>query len=179
MPHLPTKLTGFTLLELMITSLLGALLLMGATAMFGLFMRNSNSTAVRKQINQEGQQVMAMIEFNLRNAQRITGCFNSLTGPALSGSSTRFVRFISKDGADTVFERATTSPAYLQISPDGGTNYHRLHSGFVVAGGGFTCNATSNISTVGVSFTLTYDKVTPSVSQSFQNTIEVRNTLIR
>lgn len=178
MRHLPVRSAGFTLLELMITSLLGALLLMGATAMFGLFMRNSSATNIRKQINQEGQQVLSVIEFNLRNARTVSGCSTS-TASSLAGTVTGgqqpTVRFTNKDGIDTIYERST----HIRLTQQGvgtfGSTFNALHSGFVVSTGGFSCSPTSTPSTVAISFTLT----SGGVSQTFSSTVQIRNVTIR
>lgn len=162
MRHLPTKPAGFTLLELMITSLLGALLLMGGTAMFGLFMRNSSTSAIRTQINQEGQHILGVIEHRLRNAQSVTSC------------SSTSVTFIDQLGKTVVIARQTSpAPALIKLSYDGAA-YTPLHSNFAVNSSSvFTCDTGSQ--TVTVTFVL----ASGTITQTFTNTVQVRSATIR
>lgn len=168
MHHQPTSQTissrqpGFTLLELMITTMLGALLLLGATAMFGLFMTNNSKTNIRRQINSEGQQVMSVIEYNLRNARSITTC-----GP----TSVVFKQF---DDQTVTIQRNTTSPAFMQRQVGAGT-FSNLHSQFAVASGGANFSCPAGNQTVTIDFTLAGG----GASQTFRSTVEVRNVTLR
>lgn len=163
MRHLPVRSAGFTLLELMITSLLGALLLMGATAMFGLFMRNSSATAIRKQINQEGQQVMSYMEYHLRNAQSV-----SCAGGVVS--------FVDQEGNAKQFRRDATS-SFMSVNPGNGV-FYRLHTNFATNNTSALTCAASGANSVNISFTL-QSNTTPVVEQVFSNTVQVRNAAIR
>jgi len=178
MSRLP-KQPGFTLLELLITSLLGAMLLMGATAMFGLFMRNSSFTNIRKQINLEGQQILSVLEYNLRNARSVTGCNDVITtetGP--------YVRFTDNMGRDVVIYRrreTASDPYYMYISVGGLTGTFRpLHSNFAVASTTmpFTCKPAQNANYVTINFSLDASG-TGVPAQNFQSTVQIRNTTIR
>ena len=63
------RLDGFSLLELMIATVLGAMLLMTASTMFMVFMTGSASTNARRQVSAEGQQLLGTIQFHARNAR--------------------------------------------------------------------------------------------------------------
>jgi prepilin-type N-terminal cleavage/methylation domain-containing protein len=62
------KLSGFSLLELMVATVLGAMLLLTASAMFMTFMIGNASTNVRRQMSAEGTQMLGTLEYHIRNA---------------------------------------------------------------------------------------------------------------
>lgn len=149
---------------------------MGATAMFGLFMRNTSFTNIRKQINLEGQQILSVIEYNLRNARVVASC------------TTSAVSFTDGSGNDVVISRIDPpteagTREYMHIlvsSPTvAGTN-RPLHSNFAMAGSGsiFTCAPATNANTVVINFSLEATGTGVPV-QNFQSTVQIRNATIR
>lgn len=165
MPQQPAKATGFTLLELLITTLLGAMLLLGGTAMFGLFLRNSSATNVRKQINQEGKHIMGWLEYNLRNAQNVN-C------PA-----SNVITFKNQRGQDW---RVQQSGDLIEVDPPAtGTTFYRLHTAFsvVATGATFACDTATNARLVTINFTLR--DATSTITQQFRTDVQVRNAALR
>lgn len=156
------KQAGFTLLELMITTILGALLLLGASSMFLVFISGNATTNVRRQINQEGQQIISTMEFRLRNAKEVINC----------------------SGANTTIEYKDIENVARELKLEGGifiADASALHSVFVASSDSqpFTCiqDPTTGKQKVTISFTLT--KAGTSLSQVFFTNVEVRNTGLR
>ena len=63
------SLPGFTLLELMISTVLGSILLLTATALFMTFMIGNANTNARRQMSAEGIQMLGTLEYHIRNAK--------------------------------------------------------------------------------------------------------------
>jgi len=68
---------GFTLLELLITTVLSAMLLLGTSSLFMTFMLGSARTNIQRQISAEGQQIIGTLEFQIRNAKSVDTCTNT------------------------------------------------------------------------------------------------------
>lgn len=162
-----TRQPGFTLLELMITTILSAFLLLGASAMFMVFVSGNANTNIRRQINLEGQQVMSTIEYKLRNAKRVTDC---------GRSDQSSITFLDIAGEEHSFEVAG---GFISIQT--GADVQPLHSVFVTnSGTPFSCIEDPTSGKQQVSVTYTLEKAgSSSLNQTFKNTIDVRNTGLR
>lgn len=156
------KQAGFTLLELMITTFLGALLLLGASSMFLVFISGNATTNVRRQINQEGQQIISTMEFRLRNAKEVTNC----------------------TGANTIIAYKDIENVAHELKLAGGVfiaDDSALHSIFVASSdvAPFTCSQDSSTGKQKVTISFTLTKAGTSLSQDFSTNVEVRNTGLR
>lgn len=66
------RLPGFTLLELMIATVLGSILLLTASALFMTFMIGNANTNARRQLSAEGLQMLGTLEYHIRSAKSAT-----------------------------------------------------------------------------------------------------------
>jgi len=105
-----TKKSGFTLIEVLSSTAILSILLIGAVTVFTTSLLSQSKARVRRVIKLEGEQIISTIEFELKNAQSITNC----VGPADTLSYTRagdpdnLVRTIAfASGAISLTEAAT------------------------------------------------------------------------
>ncbi len=168
MSKIPSSLPGFTLLELLIATVLGSILLLSATALFMTFMIGNANTNARRQMSAEGIQMLGTLEYHIRNAKSATCAGQTLTLQKLD----------SITEAEACFTRLTPSdPLILNFNKSGACANNPLHSNFVVTSdSSFTCAKDSNgKTTVTVKFTLGTSE-DASITEQFSRIIQLRNS---
>ena len=171
MSKIRSSLPGFTLLELLIATVLGSILLLSATALFMTFMIGNANTNARRQMSAEGIQMLGTLEYHIRNAKSATcgGGNQTLTLDKLDGSQAP---------ANACFTRLSPSdPLILHFNKSGACANNALHSNFVItSGSSFTCAQDSNgKTTVTVKFTLGTSE-DASITETFSRIIQLRNS---
>jgi prepilin-type N-terminal cleavage/methylation domain-containing protein len=159
------RLPGFTLLELMISTVLGSILLLTASALFMTFMIGNANTNARRQMSAEGTQMLGTLEFHIRNA-KTADCSVSNT-----------LKLTKLDGT---FAQACVSgaPLALNFSSTTATCGTPLNSNFVILAGTnpFTCASTGNgKTTVLIKFTLSTSEG-GGITETFSRIVQLRNS---
>lgn len=102
MQRLPRKSfqAGFTLIELMVTTVITTILLLTASTILMTFFLTNSRTAVRRQIKTEGARALDRIEFVARAAQDCTDT------NGVSNTTGSDITFTNTDGTTTEFKTA-------------------------------------------------------------------------
>lgn len=163
--QIKTKQTGFTLVELLITTALTVLLMLTITTMFMTFLIGNSKTNIRKTVKEEGLHALNQMEFIIRNARNYDASFQTCT----SGLST--IRVVGLDGGLTTYSDTGGKIA---------SNSSRLTSDAVTLSGlNFDCSGDVGNRQVKITFMLTKAAPTLSadsnISESFESTINMRN----
>jgi prepilin-type N-terminal cleavage/methylation domain-containing protein len=160
------RLPGFSLLELMIATVLGSMLLMTAAAMFMTFMVGNASTNARRQLSAEGKQVMSTIEYHLRNARAAT-CTNDKTIVITTVDSKS--KSICVSGEYIYFD--ASSAACTQPN-------NQLNSNFVIVpdASRFTCTThTNGKTTININLGMSV-RTNSTIQETFSSIIILRNS---
>lgn len=159
------KVPAFTLLELLIATVLGSILLLTASALFMTFMIGNANTNARRQMSAEGVQMLGTLEFHIRNAKSAVCSGSTLTLTRLDNSQ-----------ASACF---SGSPIKLNFNSTSATcSTNPLNSNFVLVAGSssFSCTAAANgKQTVQVNFTLSTTEG-GGITESFSRIIQLRNS---
>lgn len=169
MSKISSSLPGFTLLELLIATVLGSILLLSATALFMTFMIGNANTNARRQMSAEGIQMLGTLEYHIRNAKSAT-----------CGGGNQTLTLVKLDNTQSNACFALTPPEnamMLNFNKSGACANNALHSNFVVtSGSSFTCAQDSNgKTTVTVKFNLGTSE-DASITESFSRIIQLRNS---
>lgn len=166
------QLAGFTLLELMIATVLGAMLLLTASTLFMTFMIGNANTNARRQLSAEGIQMLGTLEYHIRNAKSAVCAGNNLTLTKLDGTS-----------AQACF--SDLNPIKLNFNSNGSCGSNPLNADSVISqtqtaplvfAPYFTCiQAANGKQTVEIQFTLkTSDD--SSITAPFSTIVQLRNS---
>jgi len=177
---------GFTLLELMIATVLGSILLLSASAMFMTMMIGNATTNARRQMSAEGTQMLGTLEYHIRNAKSAvvgsvagdgtcignTGTYltlSNLQGPPMSACFTKSPPGTNIDKLS--FDR--TSATCINLVEN------KLNSTFVVIKDPtpkFTCTKAANgKQTIKIDFTLGTSE-DASITAPFSSIVQLRNS---
>ncbi len=167
-PGVAKKIGGFTLIELVVSAVLGAIILMSAATLFGAYMKGSSSTNMRRQVSQEGTFILNTMEREIRNAKGAT--VNSACDGKWKINGTLTIE--DEKGIDVIFKISGTN-----ITRNGAL----LNSGNVILTSAtplrFKCTSISGKQQVDIEFTLKPSTVSgDEQSQTFKSTVSVRNT---
>lgn len=157
--------TGFTLVELLITTSLTVLLMLTITTMFMTFLIGNSKTNVKKTIKEEGLHAMNQMEFIMKNAHYVEGTCGT-------GNS---IAITSLDGGTSTYSEQNG-----KIASSSGTFTSYLTSDTVsISNLNFACTGVTGNRQIVITFDLDKDAPTLSedtnVSESFQTTVNVRN----
>ncbi len=173
------QLPGFTLLELMIATVLASILLLSASALFMTFMIGNASTNARRQMSAEGTQMQSTLEFHIRNAKSAKVGASSGTGSCTSGgTSGAYLTLTKLDGSAASACFITNQLYFFSTSAACAANANnQINSGFVVvASPQFTCKqATNGKQTIQINFTLG-TSVDASITSPFSTVVQLRNS---
>lgn len=159
-----TKLPGFSLLELMIATVLGSILLLTASSLFMTFMIGNANTNARRQMSAEGTQMLGTLEYHIRNAKS-AHCDNS---------STKKLTLTKLDGSKA---QACFDNPSLKFSSTTDNCDSELNSEFVVVDSNqFTCTSSPNgKTTVKIEFSLGTSEDS-NITETFSRVIQLRNS---
>jgi len=106
------KRSGFTLIEVMSSTAILSILLLGAITVFTTSLLSQSKSRVRRVLKIEGEQIISTIEFELKNAQLIEaatcdGSAQNSIDYVRAGDTTHTTRTIKQNGSD------------IQIGPTG------------------------------------------------------------
>lgn len=163
--QIKTKQTGFTLVELLITTSLTVLLMLTITTMFMTFLIGNSKTNIRQTVKEEGLHALSQMEFIIRNARNYDASFQACT----TNRST--IRVVGLDGGLTIYSNTGGKIA---------SNSARLTSDAVTLSGlNFDCSGDTGNRQVKITFTLT--KAAPTLGadsdivESFESIVNMRN----
>lgn len=182
-------LPGFTLIELMIATVLGSMLLLTAGSLFMTFMIGNANTNARRQMSAEGIQMLGTLEFHIRNAKS-AGVGTGTPGTCASGAGTTGPYLtLEKLNGDFISACFNSSPMQLGFNPSGTTcsaSTPTLNSNTVVLPTAalpagfpspqFTCaQAANGKKTILIQFTLGPSEDT-TIRAPFSTTVQLRNS---
>jgi competence protein ComGC len=157
--------SGFTLVEVLVTTSLTVMIMLTITSMFMTFLVSNSKTNIKKVVKEEGLHAMNQIEFILKNAYYLdeTNYACDIDMPALE--------VVSLDGGITNFSNQGGKIA---------SNSASLTSDEVVLSNfNFDCTGTVGNRSIKIYFELQKDAPTlsenESVSESFESTVNIRN----
>lgn len=178
-----TTLPAFSLLELMIATVLGAILLVTASSMFMLFMVGTASTNARRQMSAEGQQMLGTMQYHIRNAQSATiGSAHSAC--TTGGTIGNQITLTKLDSTNITFCGTTGSGAKMYYASGHDCNNaaeNALNSDFVVSARTmpnyyFTCTQAANgKKTVEIKFNLSTSDDS-AITEPFSALVQLRNS---
>lgn len=180
------RLPAFTLLELMIATVLGAILLLAASALFMTFMVGNASTNARRQMSAEGTQMLGTLEFHIRNAKNAKVGSSAADGECRGNSGKYLVLTkLDNNNLSACFHPAA-NPNGLYFDRTSANcsivDSNRLNSTFVILHGTgygpyqFTCTQASNgKQTIKIEFTLGPSE-DASIQSPFTTTVQLRNS---
>lgn len=157
------KLAGFSLLELMIATVLGAILLLTAGTLFMTFMIGNASTNARRQMSAEGTQMLGTLEYHIRNAKNAV-CTNGNT-------------ILTLTKLDGTTAQACFAGNKLNFNRAGACGTNALNTEYVTTGNSsFACLTNPNgKQTVTVTFRLTVQDGS-AIFTDFSRIIQLRNS---
>lgn len=161
--------TGFTLVELLITTSLTVLLMLTITTLFMTFLVGNSKTNIRKSVKEEGLHALSQMEFIIKNARYYDDTFQACT------SNLQTIRVIGLDSGVTTYSIVSDSGINKIAS-----NSARLTSATVnLSTLRFDCSGEAGNRQIKISFTLDKDAPTLStdsnISENFEATINLRN----
>lgn len=167
------KQTGFTLIEILVTVTLTALIMMGITNLFISFVVSASKSRLSQSVRENGTVAMQKMIEELRNAKSV----GSITYPC-DGIARARVDFVNADQIASYFREAADK---IELSV-GGTLYYLtedLNTSDNLRSLLFTCYTTDSSKYVDISFTLrTTNSDTLSTKNSllkFQSGVSLRN----
>lgn len=172
--HLP----GFSLLELMIATVLGSILLLTASSLFMTFMIGNAKTNARRQMSAEGTQMLGTLEYHIRNAQSagvgasspLDTC-DGVPRPYLTLNNLKNVKKSACFSGNGLYFFSDSHACSADASK-------KLNSDTVVLTGtqSFTCSkATNGKQTIKIDFTLGPNEDT-SITAPFSTIVQLRNS---
>lgn len=164
------RLPGFTLIELMIATVLGSMLLLTAGSLFMTFMIGNANTNARRQMSAEGIQMLGTLEFHIRNAKSAV-CSNPV------GGFNKTLTLTQLDGDTTQACFNSASPPKLLFNATGACGVNYLNSDFVtMPSSSFSCSAAANgKETVTVQFGLSTSEG-GGITETFSRIVQLRNS---
>ena len=163
---------GFTLVELLVSITLMAVIGVAINTIFITTLKSANKADIMKEIKQNGEYASTVMEQMIRNAQTIqdVGGLGVCTSAGLSGSS---IRILNSDDHTSTFQLSAG-----QISSTGGmlTNNLKTSATNLI----FTCSKIGNAPpTVTFSFTIsqlgTPAKAEEKATMNFRTTVSLRS----
>lgn len=170
-----SKQAGFTLIEILVTMTLTALVMMGITSLFITFIVSAGKSRISQGVRENGTVAMQKMIEEIRNAREIGGGSFICDGATANLS----LPFVSADQIISSIEEIDDKITIIKTTD----NYY-LTSDFDVSVDNlqdlnFTCYLTSSGKYVEISFTLrTSDSANPSTTHSqldFQSGVTLRN----
>lgn len=162
-----TNQTGFTLVELLITTSLTVMLMLTITTMFMTFLIGNSKTNIRKNIKEEGLTALSQMEFIMKNAYYVSSACPS-SGPTID--------ITSLDGGTTTYSEVEDNGIYKIAS-----NSSILTSSAVDTQQSlnFVCTGDTGNRQVIISFDLYKNAPTlgetSEISENFETIVNMRN----
>lgn len=167
-PRFDQTRNGFTLFEmLMVIFIMGLIIIMGGNLFFSI-LKGASKAEITKEVKQNGDYALAVMERMIRNAQKIDDC-----------STGNSVKISNLDGGQTEFKCLVDSGVAKIASVSAGLTGNNVTLGASCPGTlSFTCNLTTVPPKVTISFTLSQkgspDRPEEAASVPFQTTISLR-----
>lgn len=168
--------SGFTLLEiLVVVVLVGALGVLSSTAFFSL-LKGASKTDIVKEIKQNGDYALSIMELRLRNA-------TDITAPICVGTAANSLTILNDNGTTSTFQCNLASGA-IEEAITGGTTKSLINStvkiGQCSSDFNLTCSGSPNgAKTVTIMFKLQQANANAAASerliQTFQTQVTLRN----
>lgn len=183
MVRLPDKQDGFTLLEMVVSIAIVAVVAVVLSQIFLVTLRTNAKTEISKDMKQNGELALESMVRLIQRAVRVTSTCDS------TGTSSQSLTIINADGGETTFGCAVDGNSVrLASSSASGTKY--LTSNNVTLGGttcptstlSFVCFGSSGLpASVTISFELSQSGMSTQSfeqsSESFQTTATMRNNM--
>lgn len=172
---------GFTLFEVIMVIFLFSLISVIGTSLFFSIMKTTSKAEAEKEVKQNGDYAMSVMQTMIRNAKQVTPCetgASSLTIVNQKGSTNTIECFYEDGVAKISLDSGTLSNALtgsnVTVGTPGGTSCTGSSGSTLV----FNCQDTSP-QTVDIAFTLTKSgigtKVEEQASVFFQTSVTLRN----
>lgn len=168
-----SKQAGFTLIEILVTMTLTALVMMGITSLFITFIVSAGKSRISQGVRENGTVAMQKMIEELRNAKNV----GSVTYPC-DGNARNRIDFVNADQLPSYFTEDSSDRIQLDVN---GTKYYLtsdLNAADNLTGLSFTCYSTDSNKYVDISFTLRTSSDALSTSNSsldFQSGVSLRN----
>lgn len=161
----PTSQTGFTLIEILVTTSLTVLIMLTITSMFMTFLVSNSKTNIKKIVKEEGLYAMSQMEFILKNAYYLDETTHACTADMDT------IEVVSLDGGVTTFSDQAGKIA---------SNSAALTSDQVTLSSlNFDCSGEVSNRSIKIYFELQKNAPTlsedSSVTQTFESTVNIRN----
>ena len=168
-----SKQAGFTLIEILVTMTLTALVMMGITSLFITFIVSAGKSRISQGVRENGTVAMQKIIEELRSAKSV----GSVSYPC-DGVARNRIDFVNADQLPSYFTEDSSDRIQLDVN---GTKYYLtsdLNAADNLTGLSFTCYSTDSNTYVDISFTLRTSSDALSTSNSsldFQSGVSLRN----
>ena len=167
-----TNQTGFTLVELLITTSLTVMLMLTITTMFMTFLVGNSKTNIRKKVKEEGLVALSQMEFIIKNAYYVEGTCGTGTTidiTSLDGGTTTYSQQ-TVDGINKIASTSAALPPVTKYLTSDSVNISNLN---------FVCTGETGNRQVIVSFSLTKNAPTLGeesiITEDFKSIINMRN----
>lgn len=169
-----SKQTGFTLIEILVTVSLTALIMMGITSLFITFIMQAGKSRISQSVRENGTVAMQKMIEELRNAKNV----GSVTYPC-DGNARNRIDFVNANQIISYLSENTTLDR-IELNVDGTLYYltSDLNANDNLRLLYFTCYPTDSGKYVDISYTLSTSNDVLSTSNSllkFQSGISLRN----
>lgn len=167
---------GFTLIEFMIVTTLGILLMLTASSVFLTMLVGRARTATLQRLKTEGDYAMGQMEFLLRNAVKLMPTTANPNVTCATGTDMNEVVLQSVDGGITQLTAQTnTLPDTNKIASISATRTTVLTSSAVDLLSGPTFRCFDNVSEGNRYFTITFTLGKNDLEQTFTSGVSMRN----
>lgn len=167
-----TNQTGFTLVELLITTSLTVMLMLTITTLFMTFLIGNSKTNIRKKVKEEGLTALSQMEFIIKNAHYVEGTCSSGTSidiTSLDGGTTTY-RQQTVNGIDKIASTSASTPPVTKYLTSDSVNISDLN---------FACTGETGNRQITISFKLTKNAPTLGeesiIEEDFKSIVNMRN----
>jgi len=165
---------GFTLIEvLMIVLLLGVVLAVGSNLFFSI-LKGGSKAEILKEVKQNGDYAIAVMERMTRNASEAVCCFDLSCLDQRTGEEVGYLQITNSDRRTTTFF-LESSEEVLKIASNSGV--YLTSKNVNASSGGFVCEGETP-EVITISFTLSQKgtplRVEEKATQNFQTTVSLR-----
>lgn len=159
---------AFTLLELLITTSVTALLMLGVSSLFIAFLSSAHKSRISQTLREEGQAAMQQMTRQLRSAQGINlDCQTNEPQGSLSFTNEANELITFSENTDRLASASATRTSWLTSAHPNANDYLRNLS--------FRCfGASGEQKYIEISFTLAIDQVRPTTLE-FRSGVVTRN----
>lgn len=168
--------SGFTLIELMITTAISAVLLLAVSSVFMVTLLGNARASIKQQISDEGKYALEQMKFILRNSVALSDSQDCLADqPTFS--------IVNQDSSEVQFSLATQAlhiqrkEASDENFPNTGTSTALTSTAVVASNLQFSCEVlpATGQKNITVSFILAKTQDSVNLSETFSSIVQLRN----